>query len=92
MTMEENLRTKLQAQLSPVQLEIVNQSHLHAHHHSSPQTGESHFHVMIVSEQFEGQNRLARHRLVHDVLREELAGQIHALAIEAYSPSERSAA
>ena len=75
---------------SPERLEVVNESHLHAGHRSSPGTGESHFRVLAVSAAFAGKSRLARHRLVNDVLAAELRGKVHALALELYAPGEEA--
>lgn len=83
MTVEATIRTKLAAAFRPLSLEIINESHLHHGHHGSPGTGESHFRVHIVAEGFAGKSRVERHRLVNEVLKDELAGPIHALAIKA---------
>lgn len=88
MKMQETIRWKLDEKLEPESLEIVNESHLHAGHHGSPGTGESHFRVVIVAAKFTGKNRLARHRLINAALAEELNGGIHALAIKALTPEE----
>ena len=69
------MREKLAAAFAPARLEVINESHLHAGHRNSPGTGESHFRVLIVSEAFAGKSRLARHRLVNEVLAAELAGR-----------------
>ena len=50
--------------------------------------GESHFNLMIVSEAFEGLTRVARQRRVLDLLREEMAGPVHALSVKALTPAE----
>ncbi len=88
MTAEQSMREKLIIGLNPTRLDIVNESELHAGHRSSPGTGESHFRILIVSESFTGKSRVERHRLVNDLLAEELAGRIHALALKAYAPGE----
>ncbi len=49
---------------------------------------KDHYKARIVAEQFEGQNRVARHRLVYDALSEEMKGPIHALTLEVYTPQE----
>jgi BolA family transcriptional regulator, general stress-responsive regulator len=67
---------------------VINESHLHHGHHGSPGTGQSHFRVVIVAAAFAGQSRLQRHRLVNAALAAELAGQIHALAVQAKAPGE----
>lgn len=75
---------------APEAIEIVNDSHRHAGHAGSPGTGTSHFTIKVVSAAFAGKSRLERHRMVNDVLAQELAGKIHALAIQALAPAERS--
>ena len=78
----------LKAALAPTELLVKDQSHLHAGH-AGAQEGKGHFDVRIVSEQFDGLNRLARHRLVYDALGAFMASDIHALQIHAISPSEQ---
>jgi BolA family transcriptional regulator, general stress-responsive regulator len=87
-SVEATIRGKLVRALAPTRLDIVNESHLHAGHRSSPGTGESHFRVLVVSPVFAGKSRLARQRLINETLAEELKTQIHALAISAYAPDE----
>lgn len=82
------IREKLTAALDPAVLEIVDESHKHAGHAGARPEGESHFFVRVVSAKFEGLNRVARQRLVYGALKDELATDIHALAIEAKTPAE----
>ena len=70
------------SRLSADALDVINESHLHAGHRTSPGTGESHFRVLMVSALFAGKSRLQRHRLVNETLAAELTGQVHALALE----------
>jgi len=88
MSVEENIREKLTAAFSPKELQVVNESHLHAGHAGSPGTGESHFSVRVVSPAFAGKSRLERHRMVNAVLADELSGKIHALAVTALTPAD----
>ncbi len=88
MTVESRMREKLMISLRPTRLDVVNESHLHAGHRSSPGTGESHFRVLIVSEAFTGKSRVERHRMVNDLLSDELKNAVHALAIKACAPGE----
>ncbi len=87
-SVEARLHEALTAKLAPVRLDIVNESHLHAGHRSSPGTGNSHFRVTIVSQRFEGLNRVARHRLVNAALAGLIGNPIHALALETLAPEE----
>ena len=91
MRVEETIREKLRGAFAPVEIEVVNDSHRHAGHHSSPGTGESHFSVTVVSAAFAGKSRLERHRMVNAALAEELK-TVHALAITALAPQERAKA
>ncbi len=77
------ITVKLEKALSPISLEVINESHLHSGHAGSPGTGESHFRVKVVSNEFVGKSRLQIHQAINKILAEELNGKIHALAIEA---------
>lgn len=87
------IREKLTTALSPERLEIDDDSARHAgHHHEGGMDGqpggESHFNLTVVARAFEGQGRVQRQRAVNAVLREELAGPVHALSIRALTPGE----
>lgn len=87
------IREKLTAALSPERIELVDDSARHAGHHheggmDAKPGGESHFNLTVVSAAFEGQARVMRQRAVNAVLREELAGPVHALSIKAMTPAE----
>lgn len=81
---EASINQKLAYNFNPVYLEVENESHSH----SVPANSETHFRVLIVSDKFNGLNRVARQRLVYDVLGAELKGGVHALALRTYSPEE----
>ena len=88
MTVRERIEMRLNAALDPSDLAVTDDSHLHAGHAGARPGGESHFTVEIVSARFAGLNRVARHRLVNEVLSEELRGPVHALVIRAKAPDE----
>lgn len=81
------IREKLTAALSPTQLDIIDESHLHVGHPGA-RSGGGHFAATIVSESFEGKNMLARHRMVYDALGNAMQTDIHALSIKAHTPQE----
>jgi BolA protein len=85
----ERIRALLQAALAPVQLEVDDDSHLHAGH-AGAASGGGHYRVKIVSERFEGLRLVMRHRLVYDAVQGMMHTDIHALAITAIAPSEMS--
>lgn len=82
----ELLRERLAAALQPTALIIRDDSHLHAGHAGAREGG--HYTVRVVSERFRGLTKVARHRLVYDLLAEQMRRGIHALAIEAKAPGE----
>mgnify|MGYP000203419960 CR=1 FL=1 len=81
MSVAETIRSKLETAFSPSELDVIDQSHLHAGHAGAPAGGESHFRVRMVSAEFAGKSRLERQRMVNTVLSAELAGPVHALAL-----------
>ena len=85
------IESKLRAALAPEHLVIKDESHLHHGHSGAPEGGQSHFRVTIVAAFFDGQNRVARQRKINQILAEELAGPIHALAMTTLSPAEWAA-
>ncbi len=89
MSVEQNIREKLMVALHPVRLDVINESHMHAGHRSSPGTGESHFRVLVVAENFKGKSRVERHRMVNEALKGDVGGSIHALALATYAPGEQ---
>lgn len=78
------IERKLQASLSPIYLQVQNESYMH----NVPPGSESHFKVVVVSEQFEDKKLVARHRTINGVLSDELENHIHALSIHAYTELE----
>ena len=82
----QQVESALREALAPLQLEIRDDSHLHAGH-AGAREGR-HFTVRIVSERFDGLSRVGRHRLVYDALHSLMPRGIHALAIDARAPAE----
>jgi BolA family transcriptional regulator, general stress-responsive regulator len=92
MPVAEAIREKLTIRFAPVALEVSDQSAQHAGHAGAARAdggqGETHFHVRIVSEAFEGTSRVERQRRVYAALAEELKGPVHALSLAALTPAE----
>jgi len=89
MAVVDQIRAKLTSGLHPLRLDVTDDSHLHAGHAGAREGGESHFTVEVVSAAFEGMGRVARQRLVYGLLKDELAGPVHALALRTIAPSEQ---
>ncbi|SEP97156.1 transcriptional regulator, BolA protein family [Faunimonas pinastri] len=90
MSIKARIEAKLADALAPEQLDVIDESHLHAGHAGHRPGGETHFRVNIVSTTFAGQSRLERHRTVNRILAEELAGGVHALAVHPSAPGEEA--
>lgn len=84
MTLQHCIEEKLTRQFHPLHLEVHNDSHKH----NVPPDAESHFRVILVSEHFQNQKLLLRHKAINKVLAQELAGAVHALGLHAYTPEE----
>ena len=86
----DRIRAKLVRAFAPASLDIVDESHKHKGHAGYREGGESHFHVTLVSDRFEGEGRVARQRQVYGILAEELDGPVHALSLKLMTPDEAS--
>jgi|SRR5690606_16016580 BolA protein len=83
MSMRDRIHNALQV-LQPQHLEVLDESHMHS------RGQETHYKVVVVSEQFEGLNSVKRHQKVYAVLGA-LMQQFHALAMHVYTPQEWAA-
>jgi stress-induced morphogen len=77
----------LKEAFEPETLGVEDESHLHAGHEGA-QDGRGHYRVLIISEAFREQNLLHRHRMVYKALGDLMRTDIHAVAIDAWSPDE----
>jgi len=84
MSREERIAQALNNALVPMHIEITDESHMH----NVPAGAESHFKVLVVSEAFDGEKLVGRHRRINALLKDELADGMHALAIHAWTPQE----
>ena len=85
MSLVEEIKLRLQT-LSPIQLDIQDDSALHAGHKGNG--GGGHFTLTIVSEAFCGLTAVARHRMIYQALSDLMPHRIHALSIRAIASDE----
>lgn len=76
------MRAKLTAAFAPARLEVIDESEQHRGHGGWREGGETHFRVRIAAAAFDGMSRIDRQRAVNRALAQELAGPVHALALE----------
>jgi BolA protein len=87
-SIESAIRAKLTGALSPVMLEIVDESAKHAGHAGARPGEQTHFRLMVVSSAFENLSRVARQRKVYGLLEGEFSAGLHALSLRALTPEE----
>lgn len=88
MAVDEAIRAKLSGNMNLHYLEIHDESERHIGHAGHDGRGESHFRLLIISDDFEGLGRLDRQRKILDLLEEDLKGRIHALTFTCLSTEE----
>jgi BolA protein len=82
----DRIRTKLLA-LEPLAIDITDDSASHVGH-AGAASGGGHYQLRLVSARFNGQSKIARHRLVYDLLADLMQREIHALAMNLLAPDE----
>ncbi len=86
MSVQQTIVDKLNQYFTPNFIEVLNESHMH----NVPANSETHFKVTLVSDAFDGKRLIQRHRAVNEVLADELAGPVHALALHTYTQEDWS--
>lgn len=84
MSMQEQLAERIRQGLPVSHLDVINESH----GHSVPKGSETHFKAVVVSSAFAGLSPVRRHQAVYALVRDQLAGGVHALALHTYTPEE----
>ena len=82
----ERIRNDLAAALQPARLEVIDESGLHAGHAGAVPGKITHVRIVVEAEAFRGKSRVDSHRIVNELLKNEIAAGLHALAIEARAP------
>lgn len=82
MSIQDQITLKLKDSFQVDHLDVLNESHMH----NVPAGSESHFKVTLVSQDFAGLRKIQQHQAVYAVLKEELEGPVHALALHTYDP------
>ncbi len=86
----ERIGSALTLALAPAVIEVRDESAMHAGHAGAAPGGETHYAVLVVSEAFRNEPRVARSRRVHELLRNEFATGLHALSLTLRTPEEHA--
>lgn len=84
----EQLQNLLKENFSIRYLDVVDESHKHKGHASAPKEGQSHFQVLIITDDFKEKSRVERHKMVYGALGNAFEEGVHALSIRAFTPVE----
>jgi BolA protein len=82
------IKQQLTMALSPDSIELIDDSAAHAGHAGAKSGG--HYNVTIIAEIFDGKTLVQRHQLIYQALNELMKKDIHALGINALTPSENT--
>jgi stress-induced morphogen len=85
---EDEIKQILKKYFSTGLVELTNESHLHKGHAGSPNTGQSHFNVRIISDEFESLSKVQRHQKVYSYLNPLFLKGLHALTMQLYTQKE----
>jgi len=84
---KEEITRRLKEAFDPETLGVEDESYLHEGH-AGAKDGRGHYRVLIISSKFEDKSMIDRHRMIYRTLDDMMALEIHALAIDAWSPGE----
>ncbi len=84
MSRQQDIESRLSEGLSPLHLEVIDESHMH----SVPEGAESHFKVTVVTDSFNGKRLIERHRSINELLSSYFSEGLHALALHTMTPEE----
>lgn len=83
-SIEASIHEKVSRVFQPHYLDLQNESS----GHNVPAGSETHFRLIVVTDKFAGVSRVNRQRQVYEILGEERARGLHALALWTYTPEE----
>jgi BolA family transcriptional regulator, general stress-responsive regulator len=86
----ERLEATLRRVFAPSLVRVFDHSAEHVGHAGARPEGETHYSVVVVSEQFRGMSRLARSRAVHQALTHEFTDGMHALSLTLRTREEQA--
>ena len=86
----DKIRTKVTS-LEPIELDVVDVSNKHRGHSGWKPGGQTHFHITIVSDHFINKSKLERHKIINELLFDEIK-MIHSLSISTKTSKENDSA
>ena len=85
-------KTKIEKMINqyfhPYFFSVKDVSEQHRGHQSFKENVESHFEVIVVSQKFDKKNKVLRHRMINEGLRQEFLSDLHSVTIKAHTIDE----
>ena len=83
-----NIENLILKNYEPQFYSVLDVSEQHRGHQNFRENVESHFEIIIVSEKFHNKNKIDRHRMVNECLKEEFLSDLHSVVIKTYTLDE----
>ncbi len=80
--MKKRIEEKLREKLQPSFLEVKNNSNQHRGHLGDDGSGETHFAIVIAAEELQKLSKVAAHRKINEIIKNEFVEGLHALEIK----------
>ena len=80
-TFLEKIKTKINNELNPEQISLIDNSYLHTKHKSFD-SNKSHLKLIVKSEKLKSMEKIDAHKVIFSILKDEMKNKIHALEIE----------
>ena len=80
-TFLDSIKEKIKSELKPEYLSLIDNSHLHTRHKSFD-PNKYHLKIIIKSKKLKNMDKIAAHKEIFSILKDEMNNKIHALEIE----------
>ena len=81
MSFFDQIKEKINKKINPENIILINNSNLHTKHKSFD-PNKFHLKIIIKSEKLKKMNKIAAHKEIYSILKDEISNKIHALEIE----------
>lgn len=86
--MAEKIKIAIEAGLSQSRIEVINESSKHAGHAGDDGSGQTHFKLMVASDDFLGCGPVQRQRMVNTAIAGLFAQGLHAISMKLFTLEE----
>ena len=81
MSFFDKVKAKINKKINPENIILIDNSNLHTKHKSFD-INKFHLKIIIKSKKLKGMNKIAAHKEIFSILKDEMSNKIHALEIE----------